>query len=475
MEISSIDNELLFNQLMMIVASGVALVAIKKLFKSLAKPDDYSLEAMKKQVEFLALQKELKEEDLIKLRKDIDCVIANCCKECDDDIGGSGSGSGGSGSGSGGSGGSGSGSGGSGSGGSGSGGSGSGGSGSGGSGSGGSGSGGSGNRGGQILIPHVIVSSKFDKYKPINLLRHPGSNSIVGEGFHRSGWVEAVASLVPFSNNGGILFDDFIEQNFSAKAYPIVYRQPWVGIFHHPFGIPSFGSKHEKPETYLNRWQFKESAKELKLAIALSEGLAKDLRKVLPCKVIAVKHPTTTHFDEWNPVAYEANKEKRIIQLGVYLRNTQLIYQIPLTMDYVRERLWTKRKWVTSYDKRVETYYRNKRISYKGVVDLPFITASKFDKLLTENLVAMEFEAVSAANGIIDCIARNTPIFVNPKPEVIEYLGINYPLYFTNPDAIPYLFKHHVYRAHEYLLNMDKSDLTPLHFSKTIVKAINEI
>ena len=35
----------------------------------------------------------------------------------------------------------------------------------------------------------------------------------------------------------------------------------------------------------------------------------------------------------------------------------------------------------------------------------------------------------SANNAVIDCIARATPLLVNPHPAVIEYFGADYPTY----------------------------------------------
>ena len=36
------------------------------------------------------------------------------------------------------------------------------------------------------------------------------------------------------------------------------------------------------------------------------------------------------------------------------------------------------------------------------------------------------------ANTVIECIVRCTPIIINPLDSVVEYLGNEYPLYYTN-------------------------------------------
>jgi hypothetical protein len=36
-----------------------------------------------------------------------------------------------------------------------------------------------------------------------------------------------------------------------------------------------------------------------------------------------------------------------------------------------------------------------------------------------------------ANNAVVECIARATPLLINPLPAVIEYLGKDYPMYFN--------------------------------------------
>jgi hypothetical protein len=39
--------------------------------------------------------------------------------------------------------------------------------------------------------------------------------------------------------------------------------------------------------------------------------------------------------------------------------------------------------------------------------------------------------ATAANNILLECMARGTPIIINPLPSVLEYLGEDYPLYAT--------------------------------------------
>ena len=59
----------------------------------------------------------------------------------------------------------------------------------------------------------------------------------------------------------------------------------------------------------------------------------------------------------------------------------------------------------------------------------------------------------SANNGIIECMARATPIFINRIPAVVEYLGEGYPLYIDSQFDLEAKIKDLdlIKRAHLYL------------------------
>ncbi len=309
------------------------------------------------------------------------------------------------------------------------------------------------------------------KYKSIKLVRD--CEDAIGVGFHRSGWPYVFKYLETISSRKGILFDDFIEQNFCYKDNPTVYREPWVGVFHHPPTIPYFGNQRENLELVFKKPEFIESAKNLKLAFALSEHLAEFLRKHLKCPVVVLKHPCAVPKLKWTPEKYNRNKHKTLIQVGYYLRNTQLINQIPLS-KFHKLRLWTDKVWVKEFDERVKKYYSAIRQEYGGYSSMTFIPASYYDSYLSSNIVVMEVFDASASNGVLDCIVRNTPIIINKNPAVVEYLGEDYPLYFTEPSEIPALAER-AEEAHEYLKNMDKTWLSAELFVKEVLIHIESL
>jgi len=302
-------------------------------------------------------------------------------------------------------------------------------------------------------------------YHSIKLKRLPGNSDIIGKGFHRSGWPYVVNHLYPLHSESGILFDDFVEQNFCYVDKPEIYTEPWVGVFHHPPNMPYFGNRPEKFEVFTKTKEFQESIKMLKLAITLTEFHAVELRKIVDCPVIVIAHPAKQGFPEWSEEEWEANPRKELIQIGFYLRNTQLINQIPIIKNVRKIRLWIDRFWINAYDSRVKKYWNaeSTRKNYGEFRDRYFVTPRNFDKMLSKNVVVMEFFTCSATNGLLDCLVRNTPLIVNRHPAVVEYLGEDYPLYFDNPEEIPGLVEQAV-EGHRYMKNMNKEFLKPINF-----------
>ncbi len=62
----------------------------------------------------------------------------------------------------------------------------------------------------------------------------------------------------------------------------------------------------------------------------------------------------------------------------------------------------------------------------------PYLNNEEYDKVLSESICFMDLITSSANNAIIECMARNTPVLVNPLPAVVEYLGEGYPFYYTS-------------------------------------------
>ncbi|MDD1443928.1 hypothetical protein MEO93_27020 [Dolichospermum sp. ST_sed3] len=94
-----------------------------------------------------------------------------------------------------------------------------------------------------------------------------------------------------------------------------------------------------------------------------------------------------------------------------------------------------------------------------------------YDKLLTNSVVFLNLVDVSAANTIIECIVRETPILVNRHPALEEYLGKDYPLFYDDLNSVSdILNKDKIMETHLYLKNKDKDFLKIENFLSELIK-----
>ena len=98
------------------------------------------------------------------------------------------------------------------------------------------------------------------------------------------------------------------------------------------------------------------------------------------------------------------------------------------------------------------------------------INDETYDELLKTSIIFIKLLDASAVNTIIEAIARNTPILVNPLDAVIEYLGKDYPFYYNSMEEAtkkandPYLIR----KTYFYLKKKDKTFLTIEHFISSL-------
>ncbi len=118
------------------------------------------------------------------------------------------------------------------------------------------------------------------------------------------------------------------------------------------------------------------------------------------------------------------------MQVGTWLRKLHAVYALPV------RRL--QRTIVHQHEPYIDALFAAEREALRLRVDesivetLPFLDDRAYDELLSCNLVFVDLYAASANNAVGECLARATPILVNPLPAVREYLGDDYPLYFSS-------------------------------------------
>lgn len=288
---------------------------------------------------------------------------------------------------------------------------------------------------------------------------------------HRSGWHVVMNALRQYHNPEGILLDDFVERSFQHAYCRQTWREPWIGIFHHPPALPDWLDPTAPPEAYMDTPEFRESQRHLLGAVALSNYLGDWLRDRLEVPILVFKHPTESNVPQFAPAAYLAQPHRQVVQVGWYGRNIRAIYQLRLGPAFRKIHLFQRRPWVLAALERTDFQSPLRDIPWEDKVELREEVENRdFDLLLSESVVFCQYWDLSASNTLIECIARATPIVLNRHPAAIEYLGSEYPLFYDTLEEAAALISSDetVVAAHNYLKGVDKAWLDPRAFAETL-------
>jgi hypothetical protein len=279
---------------------------------------------------------------------------------------------------------------------------------------------------------------------------------------HRSGWPYVIKNLLPLHSPDGVLFDGFLEKKFAWGHDPgdrynhfEPYRVPWVGVLHNPPAIPPwFNLNQHDPHDIFKTPEWKESVVWCQGLFTLSEHLKKWLESRLSIPICNLMHPTETPELLFSMERFLANQDKKLVQVGWWLRRTSSFFQ--LRINRLRKVLLNiGHDYMNELIRRELELTRDPSLA-NNVELVQYVPAADYDALLSQNLVFLDLYDSSANNVIIECIARSTPILINPHPAVREYLGVGYPLYFHNLEHAANLIQDldQVSAAHEYLRNL---------------------
>jgi hypothetical protein len=181
--------------------------------------------------------------------------------------------------------------------------------------------------------------------------------------------------------------------------------------------------------------------------------------------VSTLMHPTEIPEGQFSYEAFVANRSKRIVAVGWWLRRIMSIFYLPLDerSPYRKVRLLNSIPAVNTTIRaasRLEFVHdwRGRKLDDRfrdNTHDLAYLPHGEYDAILSQNLVYLDLYDASANNAVVECIARATPLLVNRLPAVVEYLGEGYPFYFASLEeaAAKALDFDLVRRTHEYLLH----------------------
>ena len=249
----------------------------------------------------------------------------------------------------------------------------------------------------------------------------------------------------------------------------IPYRWPWIGFWHNPPGIPRWHNFHDSPQALLAKGVFQESLRRCLGLVVLSEDFRAWLQPRVGVPVVALKHPSEIPPLAFTMDRFRNNPHPRLLQVGWWLRRLHSIYQVPVVRLH-RSLLRPDFPLFARVLQRERKVLGLSCLDEARVEILPFAPPQEYDQLLAENVVFCHLFATSANNVVIECIARNTPIVINPLPAIVEYLGADYPLYFDSLEEAASKAEdlQLVESAHQYLTRLPKEWLSALYFRASL-------
>lgn len=322
-----------------------------------------------------------------------------------------------------------------------------------------------------------------------------GSGSITDFcGMHRWGWEGVVSLLKPYSGQGGLFLDTYLDRTFhwsysTLKEVGILpYRFPWIGFFHHTFKDTCAANSRRMFEDPLFQMSLLTCHGLFCLTQELKTEAIQYLRRLnMDIPVHFLYHPT-----ELTVRPFVGSGKLPIVQLGAWYRNTFSIYVVetdhprlglrnvkmknyyPPDHIHLTERdLSTELEQTTPWLFYLCQYIKKHNylqdilgpkpdrfildfditeditpIDYvsglqhwlfekiKSVKVINRLNNFEYDELLSNCIVFIDFVDVAASNSIVECIARGTPLLVPKLPAIVEYLGEDYSLYFDDVTSI---------------------------------------
>ena len=296
---------------------------------------------------------------------------------------------------------------------------------------------------------------------------------------HRSGWGYALHAIKPLLTPGGVWLDPFIEETFNWNLAENVaqgilpYQDSWVGIVHNPPGIPRWHEFDSAPENILALPVWQKSIGHCRGLFTFSETMRDWLAARVAVPVEALIHPTEAAEQVFQMEAFMASPERRIIQVGSWMRRLNSIALLPVT-NLRRTCLLLKPDVQSLVQRERENEDWARAANWSGVELIPYLDAAAFDTLLARNIVFLDLYDTVVNNTVLECIVRGTPLVCNRLPALVELLGEEYPLFFTSSlqeAAAKAEDLDLIARAHEHLMRIPKKMFTGEAFAESIANS----
>lgn len=270
-------------------------------------------------------------------------------------------------------------------------------------------------------------------------------------------------------SNIPLLFITFVEMYVKSQT---ILKSDWVGIIHDPPNTHDFHNNRNilKNPYFINSLPYCRGL--FCMSKTLKTWLEESLKPDFFVKVIY--HPISAKSLEiWDVNKYIMNPN--VYQIGNWLRKSYFIFKLNNTMV---------QKNVIPYNKRfmqelIHFCKRDKVVitqdDYNSTKKIEYVNDDEYNKIFSNSIVVLNLYSSTCNNVIMECIKSHCPLLINRLPEIEDYLGSEYPLFYNDiNDANTKLSDIElITQSHEYLKTLDISKFNIDYFIDEINSELN--
>jgi len=268
------------------------------------------------------------------------------------------------------------------------------------------------------------------KIEPFNLWEH-----------HYFGWKTTIKFLRDkiFSYaSDAVLFEPAVEATFvnihtrDTERIKLYQENKWVAVFHHAHN--DWRSWHHIYDLVNKNSEFQKALQNLVGIFVLCEEQRiaySEIPELANIPISKLYHPTDVNVSKFDFELFSCKHPTKLpcgnlMMIGDHLRLHKKFSRF--RTHYTKSVLLaTEDDWAGRATRR-DWWFANHNITKHT----ERISNQEYDKIMCQNIQFVELVNPTASNLLLECIARSTPVCINPHPSVVEYLGKDYPLYYTN-------------------------------------------
>jgi hypothetical protein len=188
-------------------------------------------------------------------------------------------------------------------------------------------------------------------------------------------------------------------------------------------------------------------------------------------KLVSVHHPIDLNLDKETNLYFDIDEflnNKQIYNIGWWLRNFKTFIDFVPPHNY-NKNILVKNDFKIPFNNNIAPNYEMSNIKIVNE-----ISSDEYCNIFKNSCIFADIVDCIANNTILECIKFNTPIILRRSKSAEEYLGINYPLFFSDDSELFILreetfFLDLVVKSHFYLKNLNKTTINLNTFFATSV------